>query len=122
NIHPGGNHVMSASPAGTMTDLTRDARFGRAPAPGPEHQVPITATVPVPLSPLIGREREAGIIGGLLGQPGNRLLTLIGPGGVGKTRLALHVAAQQREAQPDRPVAFVTLAWITDVHLVLPTI
>ena len=71
------------------------------------------SAVPVPLSPLIGRERELASISDLLQHEGIRLVTLSGPGGVGKTRLALHVAAGLYDAFRD-DVVFVSLASIRD--------
>jgi tetratricopeptide (TPR) repeat protein len=60
-------------------------------------------------TPFIGRDAELTEIATILGDPGCHLLTLLGPGGVGKTRLALEVAARQSHAFADG-VAFVALA------------
>ena len=77
--------------------------------------------LPAPLTPLIGREREVATVCALLRHDRVRLLTLTGTGGVGKTRLALRVAADVAEHFPDG-VALVPLAALEDHDLVAATI
>src|SRR5918994_3389242 len=77
--------------------------------------------LPVPLTPLIGRDHAIEAVAALLAQPTIRLLPLTGPGGTGKTRLALAVAEQVAPAFPDG-VVFVSLAPVADPALVAPTI
>jgi predicted ATPase/DNA-binding CsgD family transcriptional regulator len=79
------------------------------------------APLPVALTPLLGRERETTELLALLGDPAIRLVTITGPGGVGKTRLALHLASTIASDTEER-VAYVSLASITDPALVLPEI
>jgi excisionase family DNA binding protein len=77
--------------------------------------------LPVPLSRFVGRDREVQAISALLRQEDARLVTLTGPGGVGKTRLALRVADIVADTVPDG-VVFVPLAAIDHADLVLPAI
>ncbi len=73
------------------------------------------------MTALIGREREVAMLLELLGNETTRLLTLTGPAGVGKTRLALELAATlQREYGQD--VVFVDLIPVSEPERVLPTI
>lgn len=97
-------------------DLPPDARerliaagAGRG---GPAATARPTGVLPVPVTPLLGRQAEADRLCGLLASDDVRLLTLTGPGGVGKSRLAVEVAAAAPRA------AFVALAPLSEPALV----
>jgi len=76
--------------------------------PTPAGRQAVTGSLPVPLTPFIGRAAEVEQILRLVADPGTRLLTLTGPGGTGKTRLSIQVAAQMAAQQA---AAFPDSAW-----------
>ena len=76
------------------------------------------SNLPVPATPFLGREQELSSIVGSLAQPTVRLLTLTGPGGTGKTRLAIQAAAESSDRFPGG-LWWVELAPLDDARLVL---
>jgi predicted ATPase len=103
--------VMLSERFGAIEEATDDASL----APLSERRLP------QPLTRLIGRQADVLKVADALGDPSMRLVTLVGPGGVGKTRLALAVAERLREAYRDG-VFFVPLAALAEPRLVVPTI
>ncbi len=83
--------------------------------PAQPHNLPVTAT------PFIGREEELVELAELVANPDCRLVTVIGPGGIGKTRLALKVAADHMGLMA-HGIAFVPLASVDSADLLVPTI
>jgi predicted ATPase len=93
----------------------------RVPAPGPDMARPAGDGLPVNPTPLIGRRRELAELGQRLADPACRLLTLVGPGGIGKTRLAIRAAREFGHLFADG-VAFVPLAPLTSGYFIIPAI
>jgi predicted ATPase/DNA-binding SARP family transcriptional activator len=87
------------------------------------HPALTRTNLPVPITSFIGRERDIETIKQLLNpssQSGARLLTLTGPGGAGKTRLAIRVTGDLAQSAPER-VCWIELAALTDPALVATT-
>ena len=89
-----------------------------SPAPAATDNPPARRTLPTPSTSLIGREDDIAEVSSLLESPDVRLVTLTGPGGIGKTRLALKAAEQFSRAFPDG-VRYVELADVTSPELVV---
>ncbi len=86
--------------------------------PGPEHR---HQSIPAPLGRLIGRDTEVAALTALLLDDDARLITLTGPGGVGKTRLAMELGGRVA-SQFDGRVTYIELAPLSDPGRVLPAI
>jgi predicted ATPase/tRNA A-37 threonylcarbamoyl transferase component Bud32 len=104
-------------------DLARDLaavrdRLADAPV---QHSEPRPSNLPVPRTAFIGREPEAAALRQLLGRDDVRLITLTGPGGIGKTRLALQVAGEIGD-QFSSGVCFVSLSIVGEPGLIASTI
>jgi predicted ATPase/class 3 adenylate cyclase len=108
-----------------LKGLSRAEKLYQVRAPGLQADFPpprarsITRVrLPVSQNTLVGRDRELAELVEMLGRPHVRLATIVGPGGIGKTRLALSVAEDISPEFPDG-VYFVNLAAITDPGQVL---
>jgi predicted ATPase/class 3 adenylate cyclase/Tfp pilus assembly protein PilF len=111
-----------------LKDLLRPERLYQLAATGLPSQFPPIKTLdtrannlPRQATALIGREKETDTVCSLLRKRDTALLTLTGPGGTGKTRLGLQVAADLLDDFPDG-VWFVELSPLTEPRLVVPTI
>ena len=104
-------------PVVVQADLLPDVQ----PAVQPAVQPGQLWNVPAIFTPLLGREQEVIATCALLMQPSVRLLTLLGTGGIGKTRLSIQLATETRPTFADG-VCFVALAAIRDPEMVMPAI
>jgi predicted ATPase/DNA-binding XRE family transcriptional regulator len=122
--HPHRETVRLLANALGLSDTERSAFVRVAPRTagraGARH-TPAAAQFPVPLTPLIGRHEQRADVIRLLQDTRVRLVTLTGPGGVGKTRLALDVTEQVSKSFHDGAV-FVDLAPLADPVLVISQI
>jgi predicted ATPase/class 3 adenylate cyclase len=111
-----------------LKDLFRPERVFQLVSPDLPSEFPPLRTLeayrnnlPLQPTPLVGREEEVSEVCDLLGGEATRLLTLTGPGGIGKTRLALQAAADLLDDFPEGTF-FVPLATVTEAELLLPAV
>src|SRR5512134_487526 len=115
--------VRSLSAALDLTDASRDALIVSArPSAHATAVHELTGlSLPIPLTGLVGRDCDVQTLRHWLADPAMRLMTLTGPGGAGKTRLALEIAREAAEAGATR-VVFVSFAPLRDATFVAPAI
>ncbi len=115
--------VRALSAALDLTDSARDAFLASARARAPHAAVEELASVALPaaLTALIGREADVEVLWQWLADHTMRLMTLTGPGGAGKTRLALELVRGAVDAGLTR-VVFVPLSAVRDPGFVAPAI
>jgi predicted ATPase/transcriptional regulator with XRE-family HTH domain len=115
--------VRALSAALDLSGSIRDALLASARTPAHATAVDELSHVslPLPLTALLGRDSDVKALGDLLADPAARLITLIGPGGVGKTRLALELARAIADEGACR-VLFVGLAAVRQSAFVAPAI
>lgn len=109
--------LMAARGERSVARLALDGAPARRPAP--------VDRLPLPLTPFIGRQSDLTVLAALLAEPGVRLLSIVGPGGMGKTRLALAAAQAQASRHPrdhSDGIVFVDLASVLSPDFIAPAI
>jgi predicted ATPase/DNA-binding SARP family transcriptional activator len=117
---------LGVEPEPETTALAQDIRqstqerSARALVPTGDKAAP-ASSLPRPATPFVGRQAELEQIDSLLRTPHCRLLTLVGPGGIGKTRLALEAAARQEQVFHDG-IVFIPLTTLESPEQIVPAV
>src|SRR5690348_9569346 len=112
---------LGLEPSPSLQELERAILRQDASLAAPASPTRSTQPLPVPPTPLVGRRLELAAVSALFRDEGARLVTLTGPGGTGKTRLALAVAHELEPELRDGAL-FVSLAPVSSPELLVPTI
>jgi predicted ATPase/DNA-binding XRE family transcriptional regulator len=112
--------IKIARGEGSVNRLNAVSNRSEAPAAAPGLFFP-PSNIPVSPVPLIGRQQESESLVRMLADPLHRLITILGPGGIGKTRLAIEAAIAARSAFEERAY-FVQLADFNTPESILPAI
>jgi predicted ATPase/DNA-binding SARP family transcriptional activator len=112
---------LGLEPSPALQELERAILRQDPSLAAPETRTRVTHPLPVPPTPLVGRRLELAAISALFREEGARLVTLTGPGGTGKTRVALAVADELQSELRDGAL-FVPLAPVASPDLLLPSI
>jgi predicted ATPase/DNA-binding XRE family transcriptional regulator len=118
---PQAETVRALCAALDLTGAARDELLATARAPAVDADALKNTPPPLPITALLGRENDLDILWRWLADPATRLVTLVGPGGVGKTRLALQLAHTMWQEGSTR-VVFVSLAAVRDAAFVAAAI
>jgi predicted ATPase len=98
-----------------------ESRIADEPEPGATPGLSLLGRVPVPYTTTFGRESDVEAVRTLLARGADRVVSLVGPGGIGKSRLAIETARACEDLFPDG-VYFVMLEGVLEPGLLLPTI
>jgi predicted ATPase/DNA-binding SARP family transcriptional activator len=115
---------LDVEPGPETVDLYTQIRDGELPVPAPYPIPPLPVrrhNLPVQPTPFVGRKAELAELASLLADPDVRLLTILGAGGMGKTRLALQAAAAELDSF-EHGIYFVSLAPLQAVEAIVPTV
>jgi len=110
-----GNRYITNIPGRGYSFVAPVVREPKAPEPGPPDRPPGNNKLPVPLARIVGRDDIIGALAKQLDQ--RRLVSIVGPGGIGKTTVAIAIAETVSASYPDG-ASFVGLASLSDPELV----